>query len=285
MKITKNLLFGFLVIAIIMVVASFTFPLTKREVKFMPNYKIVNKWTMPDSLNEISGMAWLGNNKLACIEDEDGIIFIYDLKETKIVEKIHFAENGDFEAIALKSEDAFIMRSDGLLFQVKNFQDKNKSVGKFKTAFSSKNNIESLVYDASLDALITIPKHQDLESKESKTIYSLNFSDGIVSLKTIFIINMLDKKLEDFEHKKSRKNFMPSDIAIHPQTGEIYILEGKDSKLVILDKKGSIRKVYPLDDKVFRQPEGITFSENGTLFISNEKNGEPANILEVELVK
>jgi len=61
------------------------------------------------------------------------------------------------------------------------------------------------------------------------------------------------------------------------------VIEGKKPKLMILDKNGAIKKVYKLDDKSFSQPEGITFSDDGRLYISNEVVDNSANIMEVKL--
>ena len=42
-----------------------------------------------------------------------------------------------------------------------------------------------------------------------------------------------------------------------------------------------LKKRYSLHEDDFEQAEGLTFSENGRLFISNEGKGGKANILEV----
>ena len=52
------------------------------------NYSIIKKWELPEILNEVSGISWLSENTIACVEDEDGIIFIYDLKKQKIIQQI-----------------------------------------------------------------------------------------------------------------------------------------------------------------------------------------------------
>jgi hypothetical protein len=61
------------------------------------------------------------------------------------------------------------------------------------------------------------------------------------------------------------------------------MLDGSKPKILVANKDWKLTKLYELDKNVFYQPEGITFSEDGRLFISNEgKKGKP-NILEVEL--
>jgi len=96
-------------------------------------------------------------------------------------------------------------------------------------------------------------------------------------------INLEDKAFKNFKHKKIEKTFNPSDIAIHPKTQDIYVIEGKKPKLLILNSKGKLLKILELDKRKFAQPEGITFSDDGRLFISNEADSESANILELTL--
>ena len=79
------------------------------------------------------------------------------------------------------------------------------------------------------------------------------------------------------------KKFRPSEIEIHPETGEIYLLDAKDPRLLIMDAGGKFKSVYALGKDEFNQPEGLTFKPEGSLYISNEAGSDPANILEIEL--
>ena len=74
----------------------------------------------------------------------------------------------------------------------------------------------------------------------------------------------------------------PSAIAIHPKTGDLYITDGAKPKLLIMDQQGAIKTVKILNSKEFNQPEGISFSPEGGLFISNEGSKQPGNITEVK---
>ena len=63
----------------------------------------------------------------------------------------------------------------------------------------------------------------------------------------------------------------------------MYITDGRNSKLLITDAAGTIRKLYQLNTSEFAQPEGITFNAAGDLFIANEGAKLPANILQVKI--
>jgi hypothetical protein len=102
-------------------------------------------------------------------------------------------------------------------------------------------------------------------------------------------INLKDEAFSEFSSGKKKEKtadaFMPSDIAVHPTTGDIYIIEGKNPKLMIMDSKQAIKNLFELDKNEFEQPEGITFSPSGELFISNEGAKKQGNIIKLELTK
>lgn len=248
------------------------------------NYEVTQTWEMPDELSEVSGIAWLGSNKIAAIEDEDAIIYIYDLDSRKVIDKITFGEYGDFEGIAVRGDDAYAMRSDGVLFEIKNFQSEKPEVNTYELPFDDKNNMESLSLDRGKENLLIIPKDKDTDDEDHKAIYYFSIDEKEFKSKPYVNIDLKDKKLKEFEKKKGYKTLRPSEIAAHPGTGEIYVLEGVDPKLLILDLEGKVEKVYTFDDDIFPQPEGMTFTPMGDLFISNEgRGGNPANIVMVEL--
>ena len=62
---------------------------------------------------------------------------------------------------------------------------------------------------------------------------------------------------------------MPSAIGIHPTINDIFIADGPKSRLLIMNKSGSIKELVALG-KTFAQHEGITFSPEREIFISNE---------------
>ncbi|MDP5044816.1 MAG: SdiA-regulated domain-containing protein [Leeuwenhoekiella sp.] len=245
---------------------------------------IVNSWELPDALREVSGIDWIGDDKLAAIEDEDGIIYIYDLKAKKITKEIEFADDGDYEGIAVNGKNAYVMRSDGLLFEALNYQSDQIITKTYQSKMSHKNNVETLALDAKNNRLLTAPKDEDPNDENIKGVYAFDLKGQAMLSDLIFKVDMKDKALKDYEEKKSYKTFRPSDLAVHPKTGELYVLEGVNPKLLIMNKNGDIKKVFKLDKDDFAQPEGITFTPEGKLFISNEAAGGKATILEVKIL-
>jgi len=71
-------------------------------------------------------------------------------------------------------------------------------------------------------------------------------------------------------------DFVPSAIAIHPKTNEIYILSSKDNSLVVYNQFGSIVNYTVLDKSIFNRPTAMTFQENGDLLITNSSLMHPS---------
>lgn len=247
------------------------------------NYTIVETWELPVELNEISGIVWIDNNTLACVQDEDGMLFIYDLTDRSISEEIPFAGNGDYEGIAVSNTDMYVMQSDGLLYEIKNWNATNKVVSTYKTGFEDSNNMESLTYSAKDSSLLTIPKDRDFKD-DFKGVYKIPLSSKKADVTApAYKINMNAEALKTYQAKKRYKTFNPSEIAVHPISNDIYVLEGKHPKLLILNAEGTIKNVFKLDEINFPQPEGMTFSDDGDLYISNEAANGKASIHLVEL--
>ena len=250
------------------------------------SYVIIQKWDMPAELEEISGIAYISKNKIACVQDEDGRVFIYNMA-TELVEKtIDFAKAGDYEAIAIVDSTAYVMNSNGLLYEIQSYMEPTFNVNQFQTPFSGKNNMESLSADSLNNRLLMAVKDKDPNSNSYKGIYGFDLDSKEVSMVPIFKIQLNDPifKLGNSDDDGGSKDaFYPSEIAINPLDGNIYVLEGKNPRLLILDPKGKPLRLHILHKESFPQPEGITFAPDGTLFIANEGKKGMANILEVEL--
>jgi len=255
-------------------------------------------YKLPAYLKEISGISYYGNNKMACVQDEHATIYIFNLKKGKVISKIDFGKNADYEDIAVVGNTAYVLRSDGTIFKVENFENKFKTT-KIKTALKGKNNTEGLFFDKKPNSLLIACK--DLPSINSdnlyenfKAIYSFNLAKEELNSQAKFLIDLtITDKLqnrgrveeiyitiaEKLNLLKSNDSFHPSAIAIHPFSGNLYVISGVEKLLIIMSKTNNVLNIIELDKKIFNQPEGISFSENGDMYISNEGKKGKGNIL------
>ena len=90
----------------------------------------------------------------------------------------------------------------------------------------------------------------------------------------------VDKAVIDFVYPLvDLDGFKPSALAVHPITGELFVLSSVLKVLVVLAEDGSITAVLPLDGELLEQPEGMAFLPNGDLFISSEGVKKKARLL------
>ena len=241
------------------------------------------RWDMPDELREISGLSYYDKDQLACVQDEKGILYIYDLKEQKIVLRQKFGEDGDYEGVEIVDGIAYVLKSNGDIYY---FKPGDRKVEKIKTELTAKNDTEGLAFQKSASELLIACKENPGIKNEmldkSRAIYRIDLNTKSFDSKHRYLIknksfkDMLAKK--DLNEKKHMP-FKPSGIAVHPVTGHIFVIATVGPLLAILDARGEIIDMIPLDPLIFLQPEGITFSPSGDLYISSEGRGGKGYIL------
>lgn len=242
------------------------------------------KFRMPDDLSEISGLSYAGEDKFACIQDDKGIMYLFDTKKREVTYAYKFGKAKDCEDVAVVNNTAYVLQSNGHIWQIDDFDKNNPSekkshkIKKYKPLLLSKeNNTEGLAFDRESNSLLVACKgSQDLEEqgiylKGKKAIYRFDLSTKKLSTKPAYAIDLGHLDNGDFEI---------SGIAVHPITGNIYVITSVGKMLAVLSQDGKIITAKQLDKKIFKQPEGICFNPDGDLFISNEsKDKGKANIL------
>lgn len=256
-----------------------------------PDQKLV----LPDTLREISGLTSLDANSCACVQDENGILFIYDLVKNEIRAQHVFAGDGDYEGIAKVGEAVYVMRSDATLFEIKNYTSDKLKITTYETNVPAED-CEGLCYDKEHQRLLIAVKGKAGKGKEDKNqrlIFGFDLQSKTLLAEPVFNFNVetirayatannieLPLKIKkDGEEGKPVLKFKTSAIAIHPITKKLYLLSADDYLLFIFEMDGKIENMVQLDPDLFNKAEGMTFSDNGDMLVSNEAQGKKATIL------
>ena len=262
------------------------------------------KFKLPHRLDEISGLSYYKQNKLMCIQDEKGTMYVFDLEKGKVTEKYKFAEGNDYEDIEIVKKSAYILQSNGTLLQVEDFTTDTPKVKKYNTSLSRKNDAEGLAFDAESGALFIackgsahLTKKDKVLMKGKKAVYQFDLHTNKLLETPVYLIdnvyvknagvdsqgtNFFSKLFRGSDPRGSSAKFRPSGIAVHPKTKNIYIVSSSNNMLIVMNRKGDIIEAVILPQEIFKQPEGICFTPEGDLFISNEKKGKRANILQFD---
>lgn len=244
---------------------------------------IVEKWEMPEILKEVSGIAYLSPNRFACVQDEAGAIFIYNTATAKIEKEIPFASAGDYEGIALVNKVAYVVQSDGRISEILDIEKSSPEVKTYRTPLTADQNVEGICYDKKQNRLLLAIKGSEANNQNYKGIYAFDLKTKKLQADPVMKIDLTNAVFNGSKSKKITNAMQPSEINVHPVSGDIYVTEATKPKLLILDAGGKIKSLYHLSGSGFSQPEGIAFSPQGELFISNEGKKGSGNILKVKI--
>jgi hypothetical protein len=250
-------------------------------------------YTLPPVLQEVSGLTAINASTVACIQDEYGIVFFYDLNENEVKRTLVFGTEGDYEDITRAGGTLYVIRSDELLVEIRNYVSEVFETASHLAKMPG-SNAESLCYDRNEDRLLMMPREvsdNDKNSKNIRFIYAFDLRTKEMSEDPV--ISLDKKKIGEFamEHdidvpmkgkkgeKKPDVRIKTSAIAINPVSSGLYVLSGPEKLLFVFDMNGKIEWIEKLDKDLFPQPEGITFLVNGDMIISNEGRNKVPTLL------
>jgi uncharacterized protein YjiK len=257
------------------------------------------QFTLPSILHEISGLTEIDSTSFACIQDENGVIFIYNLRRGEISRELAFAYDGDYEGVARVGRSLFVLRSDGALFEVPDLKAPEANTKYHLNAVPARNN-EGLCYDKARNRLLLGSKGKvEDESRLTRVIYAFDLERKVMLADPAFRFNVAsvsrfaaDRGLIEPVKITAKGRTIPnyikfqtSEIAIHPLTNDLYVLSANDFMLLIFDQKGRIRDIQKLDPVLFNKAEGITFLANGDMLITNEGQSREPSLLRFAMTK
>ncbi|NNC95308.1 MAG: hypothetical protein HKN92_07065 [Chitinophagales bacterium] len=233
---------------------------------------------LPPLLDEISGLAFDDSTgRVLAINDESGVIYFVNLESKEIDESVIFSGMGDYEGIETYGDHIYISKSNGDLIQ---FNIHNKSVVEIKTLLRSANDIEGLGKHG--NALLLACKAKTSlkgvkEVKKAKATYRYDIQAQKLDEEIYLLItdDMIVEFLQNYP-EITRKMidraiaFSPSAIAVHPLTKEIFLLSDEGKLLIVTGEDSGIKEIHFLNKSHHFKPEGICFTADQQLLISNE---------------
>ena len=220
-------------------------------------------------IREISGICWdTKANRFLAIQDESGKLFLLD-KETKNIDSVYeFGGKGDYEDLATVNGSVYILKSDGTLTKFvmdSTGHTSGTEVGMLSPGGSA--DFETLYYDPARKAMIVLCKNCANDGKKKVSAFAYYPDSTGFNNKPVFQIDAVE--VEKMSVQKTSK-LQPSAAAIHPVLQKLFILSSASNQLVITDLDGRPEFAFVLSKKLFPQPEGLCFKQNGDMYISNE---------------
>lgn len=256
---------------------------SKRKVS-LENYTLdpetATHWKLPRELEEVSGLAMTGDNRLLAHNDERAIIFEIDYRNGSIVKTFQLSDTdypaaGDFEGIAETDDGIFLVTSNGRLFQCRE-GNAGESVlfNVYTTGVGRDCEIEGLAYDHTRRELILICKEaRSLEMEGQLALCRWSIDERRLDRDGQTLITV-----KDFSRHIKGKKFQPSGIERHPESGNYYIVAARQAAIAEMTPGGTVIAVRKFPAKWHRQVEGIAFAADGTLIVADEGAGRKGRL-------
>lgn len=287
--------------AILFLISTFLFACSREKPEPCLPYdfsKPVETLKLPGRLKEISGITFWNTNKLACVQDEKGIVFFYDIRKDKLKNELSFGEDKDYEGVANVHDTLYVLSSNGDIFEIDQPGTTEQNTINYNTFLNKRNNCEGLCYDEIHQRLLIACKGRPAKgtaARSVKAIYSFSLLNKTLDSVPVYEVDPDSVRtwLVEDEKKNSswfivfssgvadEKDFLfePSELAIHPISKDIYLLSSVGKILLVISTDGAVKCVLKLDPHLYKQPEGIAFAPDGDLYISDEGKEGKANIL------
>lgn len=224
---------------------------------------------LPRKLREISGLTFSGSGKLYAVQDENGIIYGIDIDSGKVLTQSRFHSGGDYEGIEIVGDSIYVLRSSGHLYALPLAAVSPRNTVRTKLGLPADCNAEALGSSKDSKLLLVGCKSGDgRKGVKSRSIYALEIATGRIEKNLILSITQELLSSASPSQNWSVSDFQPSALAIHPETGMLYVLSAVNELLLIVSENKTWLVHFELP--YMPQPEGMAFGPDATLYIASE---------------
>lgn len=250
-------------------------------------------FALPPTLREISALTDIDLHHVACLHDEAGAVFHIDLRTGEVGRAMVFGQPGDFEGLTRVADDLWALRSDGMLVHLQRSDDE-LVVRRNLQLRTNHRDIEGLAYDPFRKLILVSPKDPPAgkkDERQQRRILAIDPATGR-QLDEPALSTSLDQIAASARQRgiqlpgTERADGPPrvtlklrlSSIAVHPHTGQFYLLSAVDGAVLVVDQAGDLQAAYFFDSRLMPKVEGITFLPDGDMVIASEGVSTPPRL-------
>jgi len=233
----------------------------------------MQQWSLPRQLNEISGLALTGDERLLAVTDEIAVVYELDYADGRLVKAFAFGEppvRDDFEGITVRNGMVWLMTSDGrLLAGPEGGNGENVNFEQYDTGLRNTCELEGMSTDASGASLTLICK----EERDDKDLQLFVWNPDADTKQRFELPE------REIEKAVDEKEISPSGIEVSSRTGNYIVVAARQHVIFELTADGRFAGgIMRLDKARHRQAEGIAMTADGRLLIADEAGGGRARL-------
>jgi hypothetical protein len=228
------------------------------------------RWELPNSLQEISGLAVDGAGRVFAHDDERAIIYQLDPAARRVVKRFSFghpAVRGDFEAIVVAGNQLILTTSDGVLYAGREGVDGEAVPFTVQATGAGRLcEIEGMVYapdDRALLLACKVPRTRALYGHFAALRWSL-VRKALDPRPRIFVPQA------DLTRNLKLSGFHPSEMIRLARSGRYLVLASRERVIAELTETGDVVAVARLRHQDHPQAEGLAVAKDGALLVADE---------------
>lgn len=224
---------------------------------------------LPPALEEISGLACTTDGRVFAHNDERGKIYHIDAHTGKILKSFSIGlhtVHDDFEGLCIVGDTFYLSTSKGDIYTFREGDDGTRvPYTVHNTSLGKQYELEGLCYDPLTQTLLLPAKDIKKKKKHNRRpIFSFLLTTKTLDQTPRFVLQ------DDDIDNTPNGEFNPSSIEYNPATDTFFLLAAQGHAILELSQAGEILHQSALDSELFPQPEGITFTPDGTLILCSE---------------
>ncbi|MEQ8330756.1 MAG: SdiA-regulated domain-containing protein [Longimicrobiales bacterium] len=233
------------------------------------------RWRLPNALEEISGLATAPDGRLFGHGDEVAVIFELDPTDGSVVKRFRLGNTpapGDFEGLAIVGDRFFLITSRGWLYETREADDDHAAPYRVTdTGLGASCEVEGLAHDPATGSLLAACK-EVAPARPHAVLPRIPLDPASPPLDPLIV------PWSALTAFGVAAEWHPSGVEVEARSGRILVVAARQRLLVELDRAGRVLGVVELPRSVHRQPEGVAFGTDGSLFVADEGDGRRARL-------
>lgn len=238
--------------------------------EFGVDEKARERFSLPERLREISGLAMTADDRALAHDDEVGIIYEIDHRHGRVVKAFRLGNDtvrADFEGIAVAGDRIYLVTSDGTIYESP--EGRNGERVRYvvhETGVGRECEVEGLAFEPGDRVLLLPCKEARIAALEDMVVifrWSLARQGLAEPSRITFPRHRLTARING-------KPFRPSAIERHPVRGTYFVISAREQAIAEITPTGEILAIGELRKGRHRQPEGIAFTSDLSLVIADE---------------